>query len=333
MVLLQEVALTFKGEKPTSALDFLVESGEAVDSIQDLGDLFETVKKSVAHKCRGTHFFLSAYGVAFDGLTYKNVPLNELSKIDVKLSPNKDSVLSCVCRFKTGFRYDSEGRYKERTPSWNDIDLVHVRNVELYVDDGHRVSSVGSTLYFVKTLTGTSVDVFADPFWTIERFKEALEDIIRVPADQQRLIFAGKPTEDWLTLAAYKIPKESTLHLVMRLRGGMYVPSSGREDYAGLKTPFGSGALLRCDKNDTARNIDDQPLLIGFGPNASDVVQLPFRPNCTTSQVVELVRAEYEVDFFKSMPKRKLTSFDTSNLSEEALLRFTSALQEAFKEQ
>ena len=79
----------------------------------------------------------------------------------------------------------------------------------------------GGTQAFLKTLRGKTVTLNFEPADTIKSLKEKIEEKEGIPVKEQRLVFNNQELANGLTVSDYNIKLDSTVHLLLSLKGGM----------------------------------------------------------------------------------------------------------------
>lgn len=118
-------------------------------------------------------------------------------------------------------RLTFSGKQLEDNNTLQDYNISNESTINVLLNlCGGGTEGTGDRNIFVKTLSGKTITVTVSPSDTIANLKEKIKTSEGISPEEQRLIFHGKQLEDNNTINDYGIMADSTINLVLRLRGG-----------------------------------------------------------------------------------------------------------------
>lgn len=256
-------------------------------------------------------------------------------------NPNKNFVLCTDCIYSPF--YDPDMTSMGETMIWNEDRLYSVTpgqiikegmGKDLYLHQiQHPITnkymirifdtqyeSTGEEPLHLKTLTGKSLTIRMDLAKTAMDLKKAIYEKEKIDISTQRLISTGGFLVDDAPLLSQNVTAESTIHIVIRLRGGMHMLQNGHIDYCSIKAPRGGGYDRGvCGVEKQIRYIDANGEIKNL--------QMIMHPNATTSTVKTMIQIETDPEYFSKLSIEQFENIGKfiENMSEGAIERYMVA--------
>jgi len=114
----------------------------------------------------------------------------------------------------------------------------------------------------IRSLTGKHTEIKVHHKMRVSELKKLIEKQDQTPFDQQRLVYNGKQLEDERTLDYYNITQDTVVHIILRIRGGMFHETSARKDFGLVQWSWTIDSIDSSDPRETLQKIKDLEELI-----------------------------------------------------------------------
>ncbi|KAG1745797.1 ubiquitin-related domain-containing protein [Suillus occidentalis] len=231
----------------TSSLDFDAADVRLTFAGHDLADRATLASANVSSGCTLSFDFRLRGGMLPQRFAVRQMEKGQImisirtihdQKLDIFMPPSS-SVLFLKHKISESIQVDAEhqrllfsGKVLQDDSTLEDYDVANGSVIQLSIPPGLKIAMKteiqrprrgpeSEVQIFVKNLNGKTIALMISPTDTVENLMKKIQERTDIPPSEQRILFGGKQLVPDKILADYNISKESTLHLVLRLRGGL----------------------------------------------------------------------------------------------------------------